>query len=355
MSAKYVTVQWTKRKIIYDAMVVLGTAVYIALFTMIGHAARPDVSGPILDMRAYGSCAFLMLTIILCLGPLARIDKRFLPLVYNRRHFGVAMFLVAAVHAWKVLSFYHAYSDVPELVSLLTNDASFTKSSWPFQLFGSWALLIVFVMAVTSHDFWQKTLGGTTWKSLHMLVYVAYALAVLHVAYGALQLETHWAYATLVCAAAGTVIGLHLVAGARSNALDRRGVTWATHEGARWIDAGPPGRIPKNRALPVLVPNGERIAIVRDGERVHAVHGVCAHQGGPLYEGKVIDGCLTCPWHGWQYKPGDGCSPPPFTEKIPTYRVCLSGEGHLLVDPMPLAAGTPTEGVLIGKEHGDAA
>ena len=40
-------------------------------------------------MRAFGSCAFLMLTLILCIGPLARLDARFLPLLYNRRHFGV--------------------------------------------------------------------------------------------------------------------------------------------------------------------------------------------------------------------------------------------------------------------------
>jgi hypothetical protein len=30
-----------------------------------------------------------MLTIILSIGPLCRLDRRFLPLLYNRRHFGV--------------------------------------------------------------------------------------------------------------------------------------------------------------------------------------------------------------------------------------------------------------------------
>ena len=29
---------------------------------------------------------------------------------------------------------------------------------------------------------------------------------------------------------------------------------------------------------------------------------------GPLGEGKIVDGCITCPWHGFQYRPQDGCT-----------------------------------------------
>lgn len=354
MSAKYVMVQWTKRKMVYDAIVLTGVALYLALFYVIGGAVRPDISHPVLEMRTWGSCAFLMLTLILAIGPLARIDKRFNPLLYNRRHFGVLMFVVGAVHASKVMGFYHAFSDVPKPVSLFTNDAAFTSASWPFQIFGALALAILFFMAVTSHDFWQKTLGGTAWKTLHMLVYVAYALAVLHVAYGALQLETHPAYTALVAMSAVTIVSLHIVAALRSNAADRRPIRWVEEDGERWIDAGPPERLPRDRAVPLCVPGAERIAIVRDGDRVSAVHGVCAHQGGPLYEGKVIDGCLTCPWHGWQYRAGDGQSPPPFTERIPTYRVRRSRDGSLLVSPKPLAPGTPTDPVVIERSSDDA-
>ena len=27
----------------------------------------------------------------------------------------------------------------------------------------------------------------------------------------------------------------------------------------------------------------------------------CSHRGGPLHEGKVVDGCLECPWHGARF------------------------------------------------------
>ena len=42
--------------------------------------------------------------------------------------------------------------------------------------------------------------------------------------------------------------------------------------------------MPEDRARPLCVPGAERIAIVRHRDQVSALHGVCAHQGGPLYE-----------------------------------------------------------------------
>jgi len=49
---------------------------------------------------------------------------------------------------------------------------------------------------------------------------------------------------------------------------------------------------------------------------------------------------VTCPWHGYQYRLTDGCAPPPFTEKLATYRVRVS-HGVIEVDPRPLPPGTP--------------
>lgn len=47
---------------------------------------------------------------------------------------------------------------------------------------------------------------------------------------------------------------------------------------------------------------GNLIAVFRlRDEQVAAIDGMCAHQGGPLAQGKLDGRCLTCPWHGWQY------------------------------------------------------
>ena len=120
-----------------------------------------------------------------------------------------------------------------------------------------------------------------------------------------------------------------------------------TYDGSPWISAGPAAALAVDRAHRLTTPTGESLAVVRHGNRISAVHGVCAHQGGPLAEGRVRNGCLTCPWHGWEYRPADGQSPPPFTEKLPTHRVRLDARGHLLVELTAQAPGTPCEPVML--------
>jgi RNA polymerase sigma factor (sigma-70 family) len=43
--------------------------------------------------------------------------------------------------------------------------------------------------------------------------------------------------------------------------------------------------------------------------------------GGPLGEGRIQDGCITCPWHGWQYSPHEcaSVSPAPPRPKAPNF------------------------------------
>jgi len=68
-----------------------------------------------------------------------------------------------------------------------------------------------------------------------------------------------------------------------------------------------------------------------------------------LGEGKIIDGCVTCPWHGYQYLPETGASPPPFTEKVATFKTKIV-EGRVLIDPNPLEPGTRVEPSVISSE-----
>jgi nitrite reductase/ring-hydroxylating ferredoxin subunit/uncharacterized membrane protein len=51
---------------------------------------------------------------------------------------------------------------------------------------------------------------------------------------------------------------------------------------------------------------GAPVALLREGPRVRAVWAVCSHLGGPLDEGPVRDGCVTCPWHGSVFRLDDG-------------------------------------------------
>src|SRR5204863_719640 len=126
--------------------------------------------------RAFGACAYVMLHVVLCIGPLARLDRRFLPLLYNRRHLGVLTFVVALTHGMLAVGFYHGFSDTPALVSLLTSNTEYRSlTGFPFEVLGVIALFILFLMAATSHDLWLKKLSQPVWKALHMGVYLAWA------------------------------------------------------------------------------------------------------------------------------------------------------------------------------------
>jgi nitrite reductase/ring-hydroxylating ferredoxin subunit/DMSO/TMAO reductase YedYZ heme-binding membrane subunit len=340
MSAGFRAVQWNRRKVVYDAILLAGVALYIAAFMGISAWRKPPADWPAwinLRIDAFGSCAFIMLTIILSIGPLARLDPRFLPLLYNRRHFGVLTFCVAAVHGWSVVEWFMAFDALPNLGKELTNAAAYGKFiGFPYKTLGIAALTVLLLLAATSHDFWLAFLTPPVWKGLHMLLYLAYGVVVMHVALGALQDSRGPLAPLLIGGAFVWVAGLHLIAGRRERRGDRGS---AAGQGA-WIPVGPPHAIPDKAARIVTAPGGERIAVFRDGARVGALTNLCAHQNGPLGEGRIIDGCITCPWHGFQYRLEDGRAPPPFTEVLATYPVRVR-DGIVEVAPRPLPPGTP--------------
>jgi DMSO/TMAO reductase YedYZ heme-binding membrane subunit/nitrite reductase/ring-hydroxylating ferredoxin subunit len=339
MSAGFQAVQWNRAKVIYDVILVAAVALFIGIYVTMSFRLYPNQNHlEAIDtyIRAFGACAFLMLTVILAIGPLTRLFPGLLPLLYNRRHFGVLTFFIALAHAGFMIDWYLAQNALPSLLKEFSKGPDYLKFiGFPFKVLGIGALVILLVMAVTSHDFWLEFLGPRAWKAMHMAVYAAYGLAVMHVALGIMQYDRNPLIPLMLIGGAGLVGALHLAAGWREQAADRGQA--ASGEG--WLAVGPPELIPDKRARIVATPDGERIAVFRDGAQIAAVTNLCAHQNGPLGEGRVIDGCITCPWHGSQYRIEDGCAPPPFTEKLATFQVRLRG-GIIEVDPKPLPPGT---------------
>jgi DMSO/TMAO reductase YedYZ heme-binding membrane subunit/nitrite reductase/ring-hydroxylating ferredoxin subunit len=338
MSLGYQAVGWSARKKAYDAILAAGLALYLALFVGLGAILHPNATAETLAIRALGTAALLLLHIILSIGPLCRIDRRFLPLLYNRRHLGVTMFVLALGHGAFSLFQFHALGNVNPFVSLFVSNTRYgSLSDFPFQALGFFALLILFLMAATSHDFWLQNLTAPVWKRLHMMVYVAYGLLIAHVTLGALQSETSPVLAAVLGAGLVWVAGLHLTAGFIERRIDRA----APPATEGFVPVCNVESIPDSRAC-VISLGGERVAVFKYGDCVSAISNVCRHQNGPLGEGKIIDGCVTCPWHGYQYLPDTGASPPPFTEKVATYRAMVHGN-QVLVHPTALPPGTRVE------------
>ena len=80
--------------------------------------------------------------------------------------------------------------------------------------------------------------------------------------------------------------------------------------GTKWIKLDT-GDVADLATLPEATPTKARagvndLVLVRVGSTVHAMHAACAHAGGPLAQGTVVDGCLECPWHASRFRLADG-------------------------------------------------
>ncbi len=77
--------------------------------------------------------------------------------------------------------------------------------------------------------------------------------------------------------------------------------------GTKWIklDLGSLPDIPEGGPTKLRAGINE-LAVIREGDRILAVHAQCAHAGGPLAEGTVVGDAIECPWHGSRFRLADG-------------------------------------------------
>lgn len=104
------------------------------------------------------------------------------------------------------------------------------------------------------------------------------------------------ALAGLTVTAAASWLGGHLAyalgVGVDTTAFQRLPDDWTDVAAEDDVRSGQPG-VGDADGVPVL--------LVRDGARIVALADRCTHRGGPLHEGELGDGCITCPWHGSRF------------------------------------------------------
>jgi nitrite reductase/ring-hydroxylating ferredoxin subunit len=93
------------------------------------------------------------------------------------------------------------------------------------------------------------------------------------------------------------------------------------------IRVGGAGEVPPG-GLRLVEAEDRRVVLARVGDAVYA----CAHQGGPLSQGRLSGHRLACPWHGWMYdvRTGD-CVFPGRGARVTTYPVRVE-DGVLWLD-----------------------
>jgi methionine sulfoxide reductase heme-binding subunit len=340
MSTAYSAVGWNRQKKIYDGWIAVFCISYLILFISLTLLFNSEATFETILIRSTSTLAVLLLHIILSIGPLTRLNKKFMPLLYNRRHLGVTMFCFAAVHGIFSIIQFHSLSNTNPFLSLFLSNTNYgSVPAFPFQALGFLALIIFFLMAITSHDFWLHNLSPIVWKTLHMFVYAAYVLVVMHVMLGVVQYEKNPVFVLILFTGSASLIVLHLLAGIKERKIDK--MKFALKEDG-FVYVCEADEIEDSRAK-IFCIDQERIAVYRYENKLYAIHNVCKHQGGPLGEGKIVDGCITCPWHGYQYLPQNGQSPPPFKEKVSTYDVRVSNN-KVWLNPTAYPEGTEREG-----------
>ena len=102
--------------------------------------------------------------------------------------------------------------------------------------------------------------------------------------------------------------------------------------GTKWIalDLGSLPDIPQGGPTKLKAGINE-LAVIREGDRILALHAQCAHAGGPLAEGTIVGGDrLECPWHGSRFKTATGHvvrGPAMYDQLAYDVRRAESGEG----------------------------
>jgi nitrite reductase/ring-hydroxylating ferredoxin subunit len=112
-----------------------------------------------------------------------------------------------------------------------------------------------------------------------------------------------WSLLGGLLATGGATLGGHLVyrtgTGVDTTAFDERPSDWTT-------PSGPPR--PLAGGASVLEVGVHKVLVSHGGERYewHGIDARCTHRGGPLDEGAIEDGCVTCPWHQSRFRLDDG-------------------------------------------------
>ncbi len=88
-----------------------------------------------------------------------------------------------------------------------------------------------------------------------------------------------------------------------------------------WSDASSVQDVADGKCLGVRV-HGTPIVLVREGDKIHALHDLCTHGAARLSDGFVENGCIECPLHQGLFDLATGAPrSAPITEAVKTYPV----------------------------------
>jgi nitrite reductase/ring-hydroxylating ferredoxin subunit len=76
----------------------------------------------------------------------------------------------------------------------------------------------------------------------------------------------------------------------------------------------------------VAVGGGRLVCLANVDGDLCATDNTCPHWGGPLGQGKIQDGMLVCPWHGWTFDLQTGTTPRTPKVKLALHKILIEGD-----------------------------
>ena len=103
-----------------------------------------------------------------------------------------------------------------------------------------------------------------------------------------------------------------------------------------WYFAGLASDLPRSGLMRVIIA-GEPVCVGRGADGLFALRDICPHRAAPFSAGRVVDGCVECPYHGWRFSTESGAcrSIPALTEdsdmeveriRVRTFPVAQTGQ-----------------------------
>lgn len=160
---------------------------FSAILTLPFWYGRLDWSPEMRLWRAIGDTSFMLLLLLLLLGPLSRYWHWVARLVPWRREMGIWFAILAIVHTllvidgwvrWDLMRFF-GYEFITQLGRYARVEPGFGLSN----LIGFIAALIALPLMITSANWAVKRLGSSSWKWLHYGAYTVFYLVVVHTLY----------------------------------------------------------------------------------------------------------------------------------------------------------------------------
>lgn len=93
-----------------------------------------------------------------------------------------------------------------------------------------------------------------------------------------------------------------------------------THMSQDWCDLGAAATVAEVGAKMTGQAGEAQVLVVRTAQGLVALADRCTHRGGPLHEGSIAGGCVTCPWHGSSFElDGGAVTSGPATRPQPAF------------------------------------